>query len=316
MLVTTSALLLTGLPAWADKFPSKPGKIVVGSPPGALGDVLSRLVADKLRASTGQTVIVDNRPGAGGNLAADSVAKAPGDGYTMLVAPDSVMVVNPFIYAKLPYDPQKDFQSVSLIGKASLALVVTPSLGVKTAQQFIDLARSQPGRINFASGGNGHPSHLAMELFADRTGIKMSHVPYKGTSPALQGLIGGETAAMMIGLAEAMPQIKAGRIVGIATSGPTAKEALPQLPQLQQFHKDLDLTVWFGLWVPASTPKEVVQELNVQVVKFLQQADVRDRLADFGMASMSSTPAELDELMKRDQAHFGPLVKQLGLKAD
>jgi tripartite-type tricarboxylate transporter receptor subunit TctC len=273
-------------------------------------------VADKLRASTGQTVIVDNRPGAGGNLAADSVAKAPGDGYTMLVAPDSVMVVNPFIYAKLPSDPQKDFQSVSLIGKASLVLVVSPSLGVKTAQEFIDLAKSQPGKVNFASGGNGHASHLAMELFADRTGLKLNHVPYKGTSPALQGLMGGETAAMMIALAEAMPQIKASRIVAIATSGPTAKQALPELPQLQHFHKDLDMTVWFGLWVPASTRKEVVQELNVQVVKLLQQADVRDRLADFGMAPMSSTPAELDELMKRDQARFGPLVKQLGLKAD
>jgi tripartite-type tricarboxylate transporter receptor subunit TctC len=144
----------------------------------------------------------------------------------------------------------------------------------------------------------------------------MSHVPYKGTSPALQGLMGGETAAMMVGLAEAMPQIKAGRVVAIATSGPTAKGLLPQLPQLQQFHKDLDMTAWFGLWVPASTPKEVVQELNGIVTKLLQQAEFRDRLVDFGMVPTPSTSSELDDLIKRDQARFGPLVRQLELKVD
>lgn len=316
LLAASSALMLVGMPAWAQKFPSRIGKIVTSGAPGSLGDVVSRVVADKLFVGTGQSVIVDNRHGAGGNLASDLVAKAPADGYTMLITADSMMVVNPFIYSKLPFDPQKDFQSVSLLGKASLALVAAPSSGVKTVQQFIELVKSKPSSINYGSGGSGHPTHLAMELFADRVGLKMTHVPYKGTSPAAQGVMGGEITAMMIGLAEALPLIKAGRVVGLATTGPSAKEALPELPQLQQFHKDLDITVWLGLWVPASTPKDVVHELNVQTVRALQQPEVRERLAGFGMQAMSSTPAELDDLMKRDRARFGQLATQLGLKAD
>lgn len=290
-----------------------PLKIVVGSPPGALGDVIARLMALKLGEQMGATGIVDNRAGASGTIAADYVAKAPGDGQTLLVAPDAVMVVNPFVFPKLPYDPAKDFRSVALLGKATLVLLVSPSLGVKTLREFIALVKSKPKDVNFGTGGSGHPSHMAMELVANRLGLQMTHVPYKGTSPALQGLMGGEVGAVIVSLVEAMPQVKADKVIALATSGPAAKEAFPDLPEFKELHADLDIAVWFGLFAPGSMAANVVARLNSEVNKVLSQPDVKKRLGDFGLAASNSTPADLDELMIADRARFGPLVKALGI---
>lgn len=302
--------------ALAQSLGSKPYRIVVGSPPGALGDVLSRLVGQKLSDATGQPAVVDNRAGAAGTIAADLVAKSPGDGSTLLLAPDAVMVVNPFVYPKLPYDPVKDFKSVAVIGKASLALIVSPKLKVKTFDDFVKLAKAKPKAINFGSGGSGHPTHIVMELLANRVGIELTHVPYKGTSLAIQGLLGGDVDAMITGVVEAMPHIKSGSVIPLAASGPAAKEIFPSLPQFKEFNPDLDVSVWFGLFAPASTPAPVVAALNSEVNKAMLQPDVQKRLGDYGLMPTPGPTADLDFLVKSDLARFGPLVKSLGLVAN
>lgn len=313
-LAATGATALMPLSALAQA--ARSYRIVVGSPPGALGDVLARLVAQKISEASRQPAIADNRPGAAGAIAADFVAKAGGDGNTLLVAPDAVMVVNPFVYPKLPYDPVKDFKSVALLGKASLVLVINPKLNVKTLADFVQLAKSKPKAINFGSGGPGHPTHMLMELLCNRLGIQLTHVPYKGTSPAIQGLLGGEVEAMISGVVEAMPHIKAGTVLPLAASGPAAKEIFPSLPQYKEFHEDLDVSVWFGVFAPASTPTDVVSSLNAEINKALQQADVQKRLADFGLTPTPVRPADLDKLVQQDLQRFGPLVKALGLVAN
>lgn len=291
---------------------AKVTKVIVGSPPGSLGDVLARLVADKLREASGQTAIADNRPGAAGAIAADAVARAPGDGSTLLVAPDAVMVVNPFVYAKLAYDPVRDFQPVALLGKASLVLLASPALKVKSFDEFVRLAKAQPKAINYGSGGAGHPTHILMELIANRMGIQLTHVPYKGTTPALQDLMSGQIGVMVAGMVEALPQIKAGNVVPLAASGPTARENLPGVPELKDFHPDLNLSVWFAAFAPASTPPALVRTLNAELNAAWQQPDVRKRLGDFGLVPQPSSPAELAQLMAQDRERFGPLVKSLG----
>ncbi|HSV79417.1 MAG TPA: tripartite tricarboxylate transporter substrate binding protein [Ramlibacter sp.] len=313
-LAAAAAALAPSLRALAQA--ARPYRVVVGSPPGALGDVLARLLAQKLGDATGQPAIVDNRPGAAGAIAADFVAKSAGDGHTLVVVPDAVMVVNPFIYPKLPYDPIKDFQSVALLGKASLALIVSPKLNVKTLADFVQLAKAKPKAINFGSGGAGHPTHMVMELVSRRLGIQLTHVPYKGTSPSIQGLLGGEVGAMITGVVEAMPHIKAGTVIPLAASGPAAKEIFPGLPQFKEFHEELDVSVWFGVFAPASTPREVVSTLNAQINKALGEPDVQKRLGEYGLMPTPVPTTDLDKLVKLDLARFGPLVKALGLVAN
>ncbi len=313
-LIATGFAAAAGLPAWSQtQFPLK---VVVGSPPAALGDVIARLMAQKLGEQMGVPGIVDNKAGASGGIAADYVAKSAGDGRTLLVAPDAVMVVNPFVFSKLPYDPSKDFKSVALLGKATLVLLISPSLKVKNFREFAALVKAQPKVVNFGTGGSGHPSHIAMELVANRLGLQMTHVPYKGTSPALQGLMGGEVGAVIVSLAEAMPQVKAGNVIAVATSGPAAKTFFPDLPEFKEFHPDLDISVWFGLFASAATSPTEVVRLNVEVNKALAQPDVQKRLADFGLTASNSTPGELDQLMVADRARFGPLVRALGISAN
>lgn len=288
-------------------------KVIVGSPPGTLGDVLARLFAQRLSEASGQPGLADNRPGASGAIAADLVARAPADGGTLLLAPDSVMVVNPFVFSKLPYDPTKDFQPVALLGKATLLLVASPKLNVKTMAEFVRLVKSQPKVINFGTGGPGHATHVTMELLRNRLGLDLTHVPYKGTAPALQALMTGEIGCMMTGVAESIALIRAGNIVPLAVSGPAARETFPDLPQMKDLHADLDMTVWFAMFAPAATPAGTVAMLNAELNKSLQHADVKKRLADFGLTPTPGSIADLDALMKADRARFGPLVKSLGI---
>ncbi len=302
--------------ALAQEYPAKPIRLVVGSPPGALGDVLARLSSQHLGRSLGQPVVVENKPGAALAIAANTVAKAAPDGYTLLIAPDSATVVNPFLYQRLSYDPVKEFRSVGLVGKATLVLVVANSLNVGTVEELVGAARSRPGAINFGSGGSGHPTHLAMEMFANRMQVKLTHVPYQGTSPAIQALITGEIGTMIVGVAEAMPLISAGRIKVIAASGPQAKEKFPNLPELRSFHKDLDMSVWFGIHAPTATPQPIVDKLNAELNQMLRLPEVRSRLDEFGMLPLPGPASELDAIQETDRARFGPLVKALGLKVD
>ena len=303
------------MPAWA-AYPEKPVVLVVPYPPGGMGTTFGNMVSEAISPSLGQRVVVEYKPGANGALGAGFVAKAPADGYTLLIAPDAATVVNPFVYQKLPYDPVKEFRSVGLVGKATLVLVVSNSLNAGTVEEFVNAAKAKPGVINFGSGGAGHPTHLAMEMFTNRTQIKLTHVPYQGTSPAIQALVTGEIGAMIVGVAEAMPLITAGRIKVVAASGPQAKEKFPQLPELKSIHKDLDMSVWFGIHAPIATPQPVIDKLNTQLNQMLRLPEVRARLDEFGMLPLPGPAAELDAIQDTDRARFGPLVKALGLKAD
>lgn len=300
----------------ADPYPTKPITILVGSPAGSLSDVLARVIAQNMGESLKQTVIVDNKPGANGSLTASAVARSPADGYTLMLVPDSVMVVNQFVYQKLPYNADKDFQSLALLGKIDVLLVTHLNSGLKTFADFVQRAKAQPRGLSYASGGPAHGTHLMMEMTSNRLGLALTHVPYKGTAPAIQDLASGQVQVMFVGLAEAQPMIKAGRLVALAATGPGAKEAFPNLPLLKEAHPDLDLPVWFGIFGPAGMPKEVINTLNAEINKAMQAPEARSRFANFGMHPSPTQIATLDTQIKTDRAKFGPLVKSLGLKAE
>ncbi len=301
--------------SWAQKFPSKPFKIVVGSPPGALGDVLARLLAKKFTEASGQPVIVDNKAGATGIIAADAVARSVNDGYTLLLAPDSTFAVNPFVYKSLPYDPKRDFAPVGMVSRAILVLIVNPMLGVRTLDEFVKLVRSKPGVINFGSGGTGHVTHMSMGLLCDRLNLNMPHIPYKGTTPAMQAILANEIGAMIIGLAEAIPHIQAGTVVALGIGGQAPLENLPRVPPLKNYQPDLDASVWFAMFAPAGTPTESVNYLNNQLNKAVGQPDVKKVFSDLAMSETPGTPGVVETVIANDLRKFGPLVKSLGISA-
>ncbi|QHE84662.1 Bug family tripartite tricarboxylate transporter substrate binding protein [Hydrogenophaga sp. BPS33] len=305
--------------AWgqgASAFPNRPVRLVLPSPPGSLVDVMARLFATGMGEALQQPVVPDNKPGAGGVIAADLVAKAPADGHTLLLATDSLLTINPFIYPHLSYDPRKDFKPISLLGKASVVLVAHPSLGVKTPADLIRLAKTKPGGLNYGSGGQGHTTHLAMELFLKHTDTRMTHVAYKGTTPAMQALLGGEIGVVITGLAEALPHIKAGKVVALASSGPLGKTIFPDLPELKEINPALDMAFWFALLAPAQTPASTIATLNAAVTRAAQSPEARQRLGEFGFTVMSSPPDVVDGLIVSDLSRYGPLIKSLNIKAE
>lgn len=296
--------------------PSGSLRIVVASPPGALGDILSRLLSGPMGGATGQPAIVDNRAGAAGAIAATHVARSPADGQTLMVALDSVFVINPSIYKKLPYDPAHDFQAVGLVCKASSVVVASPALGVTSLADFVRLARSKPGRITFGSAGAGHTTHIAMELMASRLGLSMTHVPYKGSSLALQDLMGGRIDVMLLSVPETLAQVPGGKIVPLAATGPAAKEMFPNLPELRDTHPDLDIAAWFAVFAPTATPPATLDALNAALNGALRQPDVVRRLRDFGLTPMPGPRSAVAALIAQETARFAPLVKALGIQAD
>ena len=291
-------------------------KVVVGSPPGALGDVVARLIAEKIGEALATPTIVDNKAGAAGLIAADMVAKSAGDGANVLVAADNVMTVNPFIYPKIPYDVQRDFAPIGILGKADLVLVANPAAGIRTMEDLVRLAKEKPDSITYSSGGVGHVTHLGVELIAARLGMKLRHVPYKGTSPALAAVISGETNLMYLGASGAVPQIKSGRVIALAASGPRATETFVGVPTLREFHPDLDITVWFGLFASSKTPVDIVARLNRALNSTLERPEVVKKFAQYGMTTEPGTPAALTDLIKLDSARFGGLVKALNISVE
>lgn len=289
---------------------------MVGNPAGGLGDVLARAVAQGLSDSTRQSFYVENKAGASGILAADTVAKAPSDGYTLLLATDGMIVVNQFVFPKMPYNPNKDLQSVALIGRATLVLVVNPDCGIKTIDEFIKQTKLKSNKLNYSSGGPGHPLHLAMELMKNRLGLTIAHIPYKGSAPAVQALLAGEVSAMIVGVAEAMQHIKAGKLIPLAATGPGAEENFPNLPQLKSLHPDLDIAPWFGLFAPAGTVPDTIGLLNEHVNRLLRTPEMQKRFGEYGVSPTPSNVAQLDSLIAAERTRYGPLVKALGITAE
>jgi tripartite-type tricarboxylate transporter receptor subunit TctC len=309
--------LLAPLWAAAQAYPSKPIHFVVPYPAGGPLDAVARLVGQKVSESVRQPIIVENKPGAGGNIGADLVARSAPDGYSLLMGAVATHAINPTLYASIPYDAQKDFIPVTQIASTPNVLVVNPSLPVNTVHEFIEYAKAHPGQLNFGSGSTGSAGHLAGELFKSMAGVEMTHVPYKGAAPAMTDLIGGRLQLMFDNLASSLVQIKAGKVRALAVTTAKRTELAPELPTIAESGlAGFDINTWFGLFVPAGTPPAIVERLHGEFVKALQAPDVRSRMLALGAEPVGSTPAEFARYIRSEAVKYAKLVKTSGAKVD
>jgi len=298
-------------------YPNRPVKLVVPFPPGGPLDIVGRTIAQKLSDAWGQSVVVDNRPGAGGNIGADLVAKSPPDGYTILMGALSTHAVNPSLYAKMPYDAVKDFAPITLVAITPNVLVVNASLPVNTAQEFVTYAKANSGKLAFGSGSNGSAGHLAGELFKVETATDIIHVPYKGGAPATQALLAGDTQFMFDNLANAMPQVKAGKLKALAVTTAQRSKLAPELPTMAEAGlPGFDITTWFGLLAPAGTPADVIAKWNAEVTKILNSPDMRERLTAQGAEPAPMTPDQFAAFIRSEIPKYARIVKASGAKVD
>ncbi len=313
--VVAAALAVCAGATGAQEYPARPVRVFVANSAGSLADVVSRLVFGRLSTLLGQTFLIENRPGAGGTLAGEAAAKATPDGYTLLYASDSTMTIGPALYT-LGYDPVRDFAPVSLVAKIPTGLVAHPSLGLKTLDEFIAYVKAHPGKLNYSSGGPGHATHLGMELFLNRAGLDMVHVPYKGTGPALQAALTGEVAATDLGLGMVLSAMQDGRLTPLAVVGPRAEGVLPTVPDLGKRVADAEYVSWQAVFAPARTPRAIVERLHESLGRAMATPELKTRMMDTGMANVPSTPEELGRMVVRDLQVNGDMVRRLKLKAD
>lgn len=308
------ALSLAAPLALSQTYPSKPVRLIVGFAPGGVSDVPARIVAAKLGEVWGTPVVVENRTGAGGSIAADVAAKAPADGYTLLLCTAGLLAINPSIYRKLPYDPVKDFAAISMIGSTPNVLLVHPSAQTTTASAFIAYAKANPGKVSIGSAGVGTSQHLTMELFKSMTATDIVHVPYKGGASALTDLLGGQVPAIVSGLTTALTMIKAGKVRAL---GVTSAKRSPQLPELPTIAESgvpgFEVTAWTGLCAPAALPKPLIAKLNADMVKVLSMPDTQRRLAEQGVDAASTTPEKFSEFIKSEIVKWAKVVKDAGI---
>ena len=318
LLPLVAATALAPWPASAqapDAWPSKPIRLLLPFPPGGPTDILGRMIADRLTASLGQPVVIENRGGAGGNVGAEAAAKSAPDGYTFLLVSNPI-VISPSLYSKLNYDPQKDFAPVSLVATVPNVMVTYPSLGVNTLQEFIALAKSKPG-MNFGSGGAGTSNHAAGELFNIVAGVKLVHVPYKGVNLAMNDVLADRIQLVVIGVPAAGPHIKAGRLRALAVIAPHRLPALPEVPTVVEAGlSNFEVTTFYGMLAPAGTPRAIVSRLNAELVRTMHSPELKDRLAAMATDPATNTPEEFAEFLRRETAKWGDVVRKAGLKVD
>jgi len=311
------ALAMSVACAQAPAYPSKPVKLVVPFPPGGSLDIAGRLIAQKLTEMWGQSVVVENKPGAGGNIGADFVAKSPPDGYTILLGALSTHAVNPSLYKTMPYDAAKDFAPITLIAITPNVLVVNASLPVNSAKEFIAYAKANPGKLAFGSGSTGSAGHLAGELFKVETHTDAIHVPFKGAAPATQALLAGDTQFMFDNLANAMAQVKSGKTKALAVTTAQRSPLAPELPTMAEAGvPGFDISTWYGLFAPAGTPEPIVAKWNADVTKILNSSDVRAKFVADGADPSPDTPAQFKEFIARELAKYARIVKASGAKVD
>ena len=316
-LAAAAMLALAPLAVAQEPYPSRPVKLVVPFTPGTGIDILARTLGQKLGDEWKVGVVVENRPGASGNIGTEAAAKSPPDGYTLLTTAQT-MVVNRALFASLPYDPVKDFAPIAPVAVGSLALVVHPSLKVKSVAELAALAKANPGKLNYASPGSGTPHHLAMELFKSKAGLEIVHVPYKGTAQAVQDLLGGQVGVMFLPVHVALPQADAGKLIMLAAGGTTRSGAAPNVPSLAEAAgiRDIDTDIWYGIYAPARTPQAVIDRVNADVNRLLKQPDIVDTLAKQGLQATGGTPAALAELTKSDLERWTAVVKAAKIQPD
>ncbi len=313
-----AAVLAAGLgiapPAWgqAPAYPTKPVHIIVTFTPGGAPDILGRILADKLGQAWGQSVIVDNKPGAGGNIGADAVAKAPGDGHTLVVGTVGTHAINGALYKKMPYDMVKDFTPIGLLATTPNVLVVNNEVPARTLKEFIDLGKRQ-GNMSFASSGSGTSIHVSGELFKSMTGIDMKHVPYKGRASAIPDLLGGRVTMMFDNLPSSLPLVREGKLRALGVTSPRRSPAAPDIPTLSEAGlPGFEAVSWFALFAAPGTPKPVADKLSTQVAEVLKQPDVAKKLSDLGLEPVGSTPDELARYQQTEIAKWAKVVKESG----
>lgn len=311
------ALALATTVAAQEPYPSHPVRLIVPFTPGTGIDILARVLGQKLGEEWKVGVVIENRPGASGNIGTETVAKAAPDGYTLLPTAQT-MVVNRALFASLPYDPVKDFAPVVPLAVGQLALVVHPSVSARTVSELVAYAKANPGKLNYASPGNGTPHHLAMELFKAKAGIEIVHVPYKGTAQAVQDLLSGQVSVMFLPVHVALPQVEAGKLVMLAAGGTARSNATPNVPSLAEAAgiRDIDTDIWYGLYAPARTPAAVVDRLNADVNRVLKMPDVTDTLGKQGLQATGGSAESLGELTKSDLARWTAVVRAAKIQPD
>jgi tripartite-type tricarboxylate transporter receptor subunit TctC len=308
---------LAAMCAFAQSYPNKPIRLVVPFPPGGTTDILARDVGQRLTEALGQPVVIDNRPGAAGNIGSEIVAKSTPDGYTLLMCTVSSHAINPSLYSKLPYDHIKDFAPVVLVARVPNVLEVNPSVPVYTVTDLIKLAKEKPGQLNFASSGSGTSIHLSGELFKTMAGVNMVHVPYKGSAPAVTDLVGGQVHLMFDNLPSSLQQIKGGKLRAIAVTSAQRSPALPDIPTIAESGlPGFEATSWFGVLAPAGTPAAIVNRLNAEVDKWLQSDSGKAQLLEQGALPAGGTPEEFAAYIRAETEKWAKVVKVSGAKVD
>jgi tripartite-type tricarboxylate transporter receptor subunit TctC len=321
--IALAAIGFIATPATAQSaWPNKPVRIVVPFAPGGTTDILARAVAPELAKAFGQPFVVDNRAGAGGNVGADLVAKAPADGYTLLMGTVGTHGINKALYAKMPFDPQKDFAPITLVAGVPNVMVMNTEkaakLGINSVADFVKYAKANPGKLSMASSGNGTSIHLAGELFKSKNGIFMTHIPYRGSGPALLDMIGGNVDVMFDNLPSAMPQIKGGKLKAFAVTSAERSGAMPELPTIEEAGKlkGFEASSWFGLLAPAGTPPEIVSRIQQEVAKALATPAIKEKMLAQGAIPSGNTPQEFAKLIDSEITKWAQVVKASGAKVD
>jgi len=314
-LAFTASVLCTSV--FAQAWPGKPIRIVVPFPPGGGTDIIARETSQKVAAATGWTFVIDNKPGAGGNLGVDSVAKSPADGYTLVLGQTGNLAINPTLYTKMPYDSVKDLAPIVLLANAPLVMVTGMNTPHKTLADAVKAARAKPGTLNFASPGNGTVAHLTSEMFQKAAGVQTQHVPYKGAAQALTDVISGTVDLYMSSVPTLLGQIKQGKLRALAVTSAKRVDDLRNVPTINESgYSGFDAVTWFGLLAPAGTPKDVIAKLNTEFNKALQQSALRKKLGDEGAEPVGGTPEQFAALIRDEIPRWGKVVKESGAKVD
>lgn len=311
------ACTVVPLASWSQSYPAKPVKIVVTIGPGSSADILARIVADELQRRLGQPFVVENKPGAGGNIAATAVAKSPPDGYTLLMSTISTHAINAAMYTSMPFDPIKDFSHIALLAANPNALVVLPSAPINTLKELIELAAKKPGEVTFSSGGSGTSQHLAGELMGSLAKVKLTHVPYKSTPESMNAVLSGQVTLAFVSVPVALAQVKAGKLKAL---GVTSEKPLPwwtEAPALAtQGLPGFNVSAWFGLSAPADTPEAIVNKLNAELMVVMAQPSVREKLQGQGMEILGGTPAQFVDYIRSETDRWGRIVRASGAKVN
>lgn len=311
-----SLIAISSLPAQAQEWaPTKPVRIIVPIV-GSTNDVLARLIAPKLQEAIGQAVVVENKPGAGGNIGANEVAKSPPDGHTLLVGYNGPLAINVGLFDKMPYDPLKDLAPITLAVKSPQYLVVNPASGISSVADLVAKAKASPGKYSYGSVALGSASHLTMEMFKSAAGFHMTHIPYRGAGPAVTDLIGGATQAAFLVPGNVQQFVKEGRLRLLASTGPKRFSSTPDVPTMSETYKDFEATSWIGFLAPGGTPAPIIDRYHREIVKILNQPDIRKRLQDMEFEIIANSPKQFSDWIKTEIGRWGTVIKTTGTKAD